>query len=94
MAIGGDDAVVFDFAPQIDIGAELLTRRGEDSRLVEERPAATRRRAKDAEYHAARAEEQSVETQNVHSRYADRRKDGPREPDWTADDDAEQGDHT
>ncbi len=94
VAIGGDDAVVFDFAPQIDIGAELLTRRGEDSRLVEERPAATRRRARDAEYHAARAEEQSAETQNVHSRYADRRKDAHREPDWVADDATEQGDAT
>ena len=30
VAIGGADAVVFDFAPQIDIGAEILSRRGED----------------------------------------------------------------
>lgn len=54
VAIGGEDAVVFDFAPQIDIGAEILSRRGEDSRLEHERPAATRRRQLDAEYHAAK----------------------------------------
>ena len=47
MAIGGADAVVFDFAPQIDIGAEILSRRGEDQRFAEERPAAQRRREKD-----------------------------------------------
>ncbi|MDR1806893.1 MAG: GTPase ObgE [Propionibacteriaceae bacterium] len=55
VAIGGDDAVVFDFAPQVDIGAELLSRRGEDNRLQELRPAVRRRRALDAEYHAAKA---------------------------------------
>ena len=32
VAIGGDDAVVFDFAPQVEIGAEILSRRGEDQR--------------------------------------------------------------
>ena len=54
VAIGGEDAVIFDFAPQIDTGAEILSRRGEDQRLMHERPSATRRRAEDAEYHAAR----------------------------------------
>ncbi len=57
---GGDDPVVFDFAPQIDIGAELLSARGEDNRLQELRPAAQRRRLKDAEYHAAREAERTV----------------------------------
>ncbi|MGA4508467.1 GTPase ObgE [Propionibacteriaceae bacterium G1746] len=56
VAIGGEDAVIFDFAPQIESGAEILARRGEDQRLEHERPAATRRRAEDAEYRAARAE--------------------------------------
>jgi GTP-binding protein len=56
VAIGGTDAVVFDFAPQVDVGAEILSRRGEDQRLSEERPAARRRRAKDAEYHADETE--------------------------------------
>ncbi|NHB83845.1 GTPase ObgE [Tessaracoccus sp. HDW20] len=55
VAIGGEDAVVFDFAPQIEIGAEILSRRGEDVRLETERPAVSRRRKMDAEYHAAKA---------------------------------------
>ena len=53
VAIGGADAVVFDFAPQIEIGAEILSRRGEDQRFAEERPAAQRRRERDRAYHAA-----------------------------------------
>jgi GTP-binding protein len=61
VAIGaGTDPVVFDFAPQIDIGAELLSRRGEDNRLEELRPAVQRRRAKDAEYHSAKEAEWAV----------------------------------
>lgn len=51
VAIGGEDAVVFDFAPQIDAGAELLSRRGEDQRLESDRPAMQRRREKDRLYH-------------------------------------------
>jgi GTP-binding protein len=39
-----DDAVVFDFKPGIEAGAEMLGRRGEDERLREERPSSTRRR--------------------------------------------------
>ncbi len=60
VAIGGEDAVVFDFAPQVETGAELLSRRGEDQRLMHERPSATRRREEDIEYHAARAESGQV----------------------------------
>ena len=40
-----DDAVVFDFKPGLDAGAENLARRGEDNRLMEQRPAHGRRRA-------------------------------------------------
>jgi GTP-binding protein len=40
-----DNAVVFDFKPGLDAGAENLARRGEDTRMREERPAAGRRRA-------------------------------------------------
>ncbi|WP_340539625.1 GTPase ObgE [Nocardioides sp. GXZ039] len=40
-----DNSVVFDFRPTLDAGAENLARRGEDTRLREERPAAGRRRA-------------------------------------------------
>ena len=50
-----DDAVVFDFKPSIEAGAEMLGRRGEDQRFDEERPAARRRREID-EAMAERAE--------------------------------------
>ncbi len=39
-----DDAVVFDFRPSLDAGAENLARRGEDTRFRDERPAVRRRR--------------------------------------------------
>jgi GTP-binding protein len=41
------NAVVFDFKPGLDAGAEMLGRRGEDQRFTESRPAAHRRRAID-----------------------------------------------
>ncbi len=40
-----ENAVVFDFKPGLDAGAENLARRGEDDRLKENRPARERRRA-------------------------------------------------
>jgi GTP-binding protein len=40
-----DNAVVFDFKPMVEAGAEILGRRGEDARFEESRPAARRRRA-------------------------------------------------
>jgi GTP-binding protein len=43
-----DNAVVFDFKPGIEAGAEMLGRRGEDQRFDESRPAARRRRDIDA----------------------------------------------
>jgi GTP-binding protein len=58
VAIGtGDNAVVFDFAPQIEVGAEILASRGDDQRLHEPRPAARRRRELDAAYHARKEAE-------------------------------------
>jgi GTP-binding protein len=39
-----DNAVVFDFRPMVETGAELLGRRGEDARFDEGRPSAQRRR--------------------------------------------------
>ena len=47
-----DNAVVFDFKPMMDAGAELLSRRGEDQRFEERRPAARRRRAIDEAFDA------------------------------------------
>ncbi len=61
VAIGGEDAVVFDFAPQVEVGAEILSRRGEDQRLDEPRPAAQRRRDKDREYHEEREADELVD---------------------------------
>ncbi len=57
VAIGaGEHPVVFDFAPQIESGAEILARRGDDQRLHRERESVRRRRELDAEYHARKAE--------------------------------------
>jgi GTP-binding protein len=43
-----ENAVVFDFKPMMDAGAEILgSRRGEDNRFAEDRPAAQRRKAID-----------------------------------------------
>ncbi|MDT0447123.1 GTPase ObgE [Streptomyces johnsoniae] len=48
--IGGDeDAVVFDWEPSVSGGAEMLGRRGEDHRLNVVRPAAARRRDREAQ---------------------------------------------
>ncbi|MEE1928397.1 GTPase ObgE [Streptomyces sp. TRM 70351] len=50
VAIGDEDnAVVFDWEPTVMAGAEMLGRRGEDHRMDEERPAAQRRRDREAE---------------------------------------------
>ncbi|WPB93252.1 GTPase ObgE [Streptomyces malaysiensis] len=51
-----DDAVVFDWEPTIATGAEMLGRRGEDHRFDEPRPAAQRRRDRDAERDEAEQE--------------------------------------
>jgi GTPase len=67
VAIGGADAVIFDFAPQIEIGAEILSRRGEDQRLIEERPAAQRRREKDRAYHTEEAESEDLPEERDHA---------------------------
>ncbi|MER5363539.1 GTPase ObgE [Streptomyces sp. NPDC002785] len=50
VAIGAEDnAVVFDWEPTMAAGAEMLGRRGEDHRLEAPRPAAQRRREREAE---------------------------------------------
>ncbi|WP_327246378.1 GTPase ObgE [Streptomyces sp. NBC_01320] len=50
VAIGAEDnAVVFDWEPTVAAGAEMLGRRGEDHRLEAPRPAAQRRRDREAE---------------------------------------------
>jgi GTPase len=50
VAIGPeDDAVVFDWEPALAAGAEMLGRRGQDQRMDAPRPAAQRRRDREAE---------------------------------------------
>lgn len=70
VAIGGDDAVVFDFAPQLETGAEILGHRGDDPRLQEVRPSVRRRRESDREYQAVRQEimgdERGVDWRQAH----------------------------
>ncbi|MFI1797282.1 GTPase ObgE [Streptomyces sp. NPDC020379] len=57
VAIGAEDnAVVFDWEPTMMAGAEMLGRRGEDHRLEAPRPAATRRREREAERDEAQRE--------------------------------------
>jgi GTPase len=56
VAIGGADAVIFDFAPQVEIGGEILSRRGEDHRFEQLRPAVQRRRER---HRASQAEDSS-----------------------------------
>jgi GTP-binding protein len=53
-----ENAVVFDFKPGVDAGAEMLSRRGEDQRFNEDRPAAQRRR----DIHEAMEERSESET--------------------------------
>src|SRR5581483_11491447 len=57
VAIGGEeDAVVFDWEPSMAAGAEMLGRRGEDHRFEAPRPAAQRRRDRQAERDDAEGE--------------------------------------
>ncbi|MEU7069379.1 GTPase ObgE [Streptomyces narbonensis] len=57
VAIGTEDnAVVFDWEPTMMAGAEMLGRRGEDHRLEAPRPAAQRRRDRDAQRDEAQRE--------------------------------------
>ncbi|GAA2661359.1 GTPase ObgE [Streptomyces lunalinharesii] len=57
VAIGSEeDAVVFDWEPTMSAGAEMLGRRGEDHRFEAPRPAAQRRRDRDAERDEAQGE--------------------------------------
>jgi GTP-binding protein len=81
-----ENAVVFDFKPMLHAGAELLSRRGEDQRFEESRPAAQRRRAIDEAY-GSRAEGET--RADVARRTATGAKDGTTDaetgsaqPDW------------
>ncbi|MEU7021825.1 GTPase ObgE [Streptomyces sp. NPDC046203] len=63
VAIGAEDnAVVFDWEPSMMAGAEMLGRRGEDHRLEAPRPAAQRRRDRDAQRDDAQREFDDFQT--------------------------------
>ena len=70
-----DNAVVFDFKPSVEAGAEMLGRRGEDERLREERPAATRRR----DIQEQMPERSETETRADVARRIDRTKAAPQD---------------
>ena len=89
-----DNAVVFDFKPGIDAGAEILARRGEDQRFDESRPAAHRRRA----IQEALPERAEGETRADVARRLDKPETygpssyeigGADDPDWSEDDPGE-----
>ncbi|WP_107767847.1 GTPase ObgE [Nocardioides terrigena] len=69
-----DNAVVFDFKPSVEAGAEMLGRRGEDERLREERPSATRRR----DIQEQMPERSETETRADVARRIDRTKTAPQ----------------
>jgi GTPase len=69
-----DNAVVFDFRPMVATGAELLGRRGEDSRLEESRPAARRRREIDAAMPDRAEGETRADVARRHDREGGRRR--------------------
>ncbi len=82
-----ENAVVFDFRPMMSAGAEILSRRGEDQRFEESRPAARRRREIDEAF-PARAEGET--RADVARRYGSGTSDAgtePTETDWGWDED-------
>jgi GTP-binding protein len=89
-----DNAVVFDFKPMMETGAELLGRRGEDPRFEESRPAAHRRRAIDEAFGSRGEGEARADVARRHD------ATGAAEPEakpadewgWTEDDPGDPGD--
>ncbi|MBE7325107.1 GTPase ObgE [Nocardioides sp. Y6] len=88
-----DNSVVFDFKPSVEAGAEMLGRRGEDQRFLEDRPANQRRR----DIQEAMEEKSEEETRADVARRLDREMRpgvGPMayeigsadDPDWAEDD--------
>jgi GTP-binding protein len=86
-----NNAVVFDFRPSIQAGAEMLGRRGEDQRFYEERDAAKRRRAiQEAMGERAENETRADVARRVDEGPVSYEIGGEDDPDWAAyDPDAE-----
>ncbi len=79
------NAVVFDFRPMMNAGAELLSRRGEDQRFEESRPAAQRRRAIDEAFGDRAEGESRADVARRHTGAHDTdasESDTPRQPDF------------
>ncbi len=79
-----DDAVVFDFRPMVETGAELLGRRGEDARFESTRPAAAAP-SRDRRGHGLPRRARDPRRRRAPPR---RRGPGPRQGDGAADDPA------
>ncbi|MGZ4436784.1 MAG: Obg family GTPase CgtA, partial [Nocardioidaceae bacterium] len=95
-----DNAVVFDFKPMMDAGAEILSRRGEDQRFEESRPAARRRREiQEAMAHRAEGETRADVARRLGVSAEELEDAGETvvsriDPDWGwAEDDPDVGDH-
>jgi GTP-binding protein len=88
-----DNAVVFDFRPMVETGAELLGRRGEDARLEESRPAAQRRREIDAAMDARAEGETRADVARRQRLDPDETVGHRADPDfgWTEDDPGDSG---
>jgi GTP-binding protein len=93
-----ENAVVFDFRPMMEAGAELLSRRGEDQRFDESRAAAKRRRAIDASYGSRAEGESRADVARRHDRAGDDDADGasgttnrPPALGWDEDDPEQEG---
>ncbi len=79
------NAVVFDFRPMMNAGAELLSRRGEDQRFEESRPAAQRRRAIDEAFGDRAEGESRADVARRHTGAHDTdasESETPRQPDF------------
>jgi GTP-binding protein len=92
-----ENAVVFDFRPMMEAGAEVLSRRGEDQRFEDSRPAAQRRRAIDTAYGARAEGESRADVARRHDRASAEDADASgtthRPPDlgWDEDDPEQEG---
>jgi GTP-binding protein len=88
-----ENAVVFDFRPSIEAGAEMLGRRGEDQRFYEERPAATRRRAiQEGMVDRAEGETRADVARRLDTGPVSYEIGSEEDPDWAAYDDTQAGD--
>jgi GTPase len=82
-----ENAVVFDFRPMMSAGAEILSRRGEDQRFEESRPAARRRREIDEAFPSRAEGETRADVARRHGSGTTDADPVPTEADWGWDED-------